>query len=256
MSSPNPTWSGQHRLQIAEAIAAIVILTACGSTESTESSGPVSTAATAPSTTATTSSATTTVPPAAEIVVHVPTAQPPAIDGTISTTEWDGAVSVPMSDGADVLFMRDGEVLHVAVVGNEVGATNVIIATAEQVWILHSSAALGSAVYEAGASAWGLVHGFTWCCRNAADDSGPAELYDEEGWKANIGYAGDPGVVEYAIALRWQEAAVAISSIRDDADRSFWPADLSLEAQDQLLGVPPPDRHYRTDEWATLTSTG
>jgi len=265
-----------HKLWNTTAIIGILMLAGCGEAESAESSVAASTAGSTttavPETTTTTTAApptttttttttappttTTTKPPAEEIVVAVPSAPPPTIDGTVEETEWAGAASATMSDGTTVLLMRDDDVLHAAIVGNEVGGVNVIIATADQVSILHSSAALGSAAYEANGSTWDLVHGFDWCCRDAADAAASDELFAAEGWKANIGYAGDRGVVEYRIAIPWREARFAVSSIRDDADKGFWPAELTPEARDQLLGVPPPQRSYNIDEWATLTAGG
>lgn len=264
-----------HKLCKAVAVIGLLLLGGCGEAEPADPSVAASTAGStttvlpqtttaAPSTTTNTTTTTTTAPPATttttteppaeEILISVPSAPPPNVDGTVGEIEWAGAASATMSDGATVLFMRDNEVLYTAVVGSEIGSVNVVIATTNQVSILHSSAALGSAVYETAGSVWDLVHGFSWCCRNAADATASDELLAAEGWKANIGYAGDPGVVEYTIAIPWQETSVAISSLRDDADKGFWPATLSAEAQDQLIGVPPDQRSYNVTEWATLVA--
>jgi len=157
-----------------------------------------------------------------------------------------------MSDGASIHLMHSGETLYIAVVSSEVGAVNVLIATAEDVSILHSSAALGSAVYLPGGDAWELDHGFSWCCRSASDESSRQTLFENENWEANIGYAGEPGTVEYAIALPWRGSAIAISTIREGGDTGFWPAELSPEAADQLLGVPPPERQFSIEEWRAI----
>lgn len=174
------------------------------------------------------------------------------IDGVLNEGEWEGSTSDTMSDGALVHFMSSDGVLYVAVAGEEIGAVNVLLATEAEVVILHSSAALGSARYIPGDSLWDLDHGFDWCCRSTSDDSPRLELYEDEGWQANIGFVGDPGVVEYAIALPWSEAALVISSIRDEEDQGFWPADLSEETRDELLGTPPSERSYDVAEWPQL----
>ena len=41
----------------------------------------------------------------------------------------------------------------------------------------------------------------------APTDSARATLFAAEGWDANIGFAGDPGIVEYAVTLPWDDAA-------------------------------------------------
>jgi hypothetical protein len=186
-------------------------------------------------------------------VVVVPQGEAPAIDGVIEPEEWAEAAAVEMSDGATAYFLDNDETLYVGVAGRTRRAVNVVIASGANVSILHSSAALGSALYARSGSAWELVHGFDWCCRRLADESEREALFADEGWYANIGYTGDPGVVEYAIAIPWQDASLAISSVRSESYQGFWPANMSSEAQDQLVGVPPQEREYNLDEWGTIT---
>ena len=216
----------------------------------TTSSAPATTAAT--TTTATTTTAPTTIAPSEPILLVVPAGVIPEIDGILTPGEWTEATIMPMSDGASLYLQHTDETLYVAVAGDEVGAVNVIIGTESEVQILHSSAALGSARYVPGTSTWSLDRGFSWCCRRGSTDSARATLFAEEGWDANIGYAGDPGIVEYAIAIPWADAAMAVSSIRRDDDTGFFPSGLTAEAQSQLLGVPPAENVFNTDEWARL----
>jgi hypothetical protein len=177
------------------------------------------------------------------------------IDGVIGTEEWEEAVAVRMSDGATVHLMHADETLYVGVAGDAIGSINVVIAGEGKVSILHSSAALGSAEYSWNGSVWELVHGFDWCCRRGSDPSAREALFDEEGWEANIGYTGNEGEVEYAITIPWRDRSLAISSIRSDSDKGFWPAGLSPEAQDQLVGVPPQEREYNPEEWGTISTS-
>jgi hypothetical protein len=225
----------------------------------TTTPAPASTTTTPASTTTTTTlppttATTTTATPADPEVVIVPAVRAAVIDGVLEPSEWDGASSFPMSDGAAVRLMYEDETLYVAVEGDELGAVNVVMAADDEIWILHSSAALGSALYEPGSGEWLLTHGFNWCCRDRSDESRRLALLEEEGWQANIGFTGDPGTVEYQIAIPWHGASIAVSSIRDDDDTGFWPADLSAEARDQLLGVPPATRLFDSAEWYVLTT--
>ena len=261
------------------AVAMGFVLTACGSSDSPATSVPTSSppaaasslpATTAPSTTVaattstTTVATTTTAAPATTSttnttvvmapLVAVPPGEPPAVDGVMEPDEWEGAAVVEMSDGAAARLLYSNETLYVGVAGKAIGSVNVVIAGDENLSILHSSAALGSAAYTRNGPAWELVHGFDWCCRRGSDESARTDLFDREGWVANIGYDGDPGVVEYAIAIPWRDTSLAISTIRSESDKGFWPAGLSPEAQDQLVGVPPPTREYYLHEWGTISA--
>lgn len=251
-------------------LALAFLAAACGSSDTPASSAATSSTlttstsapTTAPTTTVappTTSTTTTTTAPTTTIaetapVVEVPRAEPPVIDGVIAPEEWAEAAAFEMSDGATAYFLHDDETLYVGVAGHSRRAVNVVIASGDDVFILHSSAALGSALYTRGGSIWELVHGFDWCCRRFSAESEREALFADEGWYANIGYTGDPGVVEYAITIPWRDTSLAISSVRTETYKGFWPASLSPEAQDQLRGVPPQEREYNIDEWGTITA--
>ena len=222
----------------------------------TTTAGPPATAApTTPAPVTTVTATTTTIPPSEPIDQVVPAGAVPEIDGILEPDEWSNSVVLPMSDGALLHLQHNNEVLYVAVEEADVGSVNIIIATDSDVRILHSSAALGSARYLPGSSVWSLDHGFSWCCRRGSEDSARATLFAAEGWEANIGFAGDPGIVEYAVSLPWEDAAFAVSSIRSGGDTGFFPTDLTTEQQSELLGVPPPERVFSTDYWVRLRTT-
>jgi hypothetical protein len=184
--------------------------------------------------------------------VRVPSSTQPVIDGSLGALEWEAATQSSMSDGGAVYLLQSDSTLYVAVQSDEIGSVNVVLATEAEVWILHSSAALGSARYLSAGPGWTLAHGFDWCCRSASDQTERDALFSSEGWDATIGFAGDPGVVEYAIDLPWEGAALAVSTVRDANDRGFWPASLSVDARTQIVGVPPSERSFTTAEWMIL----
>ncbi|MEA2001622.1 MAG: hypothetical protein U9N84_07025 [Actinomycetota bacterium] len=219
--------------------------------EVTASDAPTSVAVSPTTVTATTAPVDVPVETGAG-VVSVPPGQPVVIDGVLGEREWDGAVAFEMSDGATLWLMYTGETLYVAVEGIDLGAVNVVIGTVDKISILHSSAALGSALYEPGLAEWDLAHGFRWCCRDRNDDAARLDLLAEEGWQANIGYTGTAGIVEYEIAIPWRGASMAVSSIRSADDTGFWPLELSASAREQLLGAPPDTRSYDTSAWYTI----
>ena len=200
-------------------------------------------------------STTTTRPPGR--VLSVPSGEAPTIDGIVSTGGWDGATSTIMTDGTPLHWMYSDETLHVALEGGELGAVNLAIATGDETWILHSSAALGSALYTREQSSWSLTRGFSWCCRSTTADAGRRALFDEEGWQANIGFAGDTGVVEYDVAVPWLGGLFAVSYQTETSDPAYWPTDLSSDAEADLVDPWPEVEDFHLDEWYLLeTGTG
>lgn len=255
----------QRRLRSISVLLGAFVLSACAGTSPSESVASatveettVTRASTSTSTSLSpTTTTSTTEPIAASIetvahVVSVPSSQPAVIDGVLGEDEWADAVVFEMSDGAALRVMYSGETLYVAVAGADIGAVNVVMGTGETILILHSSAALGSALYEPGPAGWDLTYGFSWCCRDRNDETARPNLLAEEGWQANIGFTGDPGVVEYQITIPWRGSSIAVSSIRDDDDKGFWPLELSANARQQLLGAPPDTRSYETGDWYTI----
>lgn len=154
-----------------------------------------------------------------------------------------------MTDGSTLHWMRSSETLYVALRGHSLGAVNLAIATTDEIWILHSSAALGSVLYTGSGEAWTLTRDFDWCCRGAHNETGRRALLEEEGWQANIGFAGEPGTVEYEVTRPWNGAAVAVSYQTEVSDPAFWPADLTTEAMAELIGPFSDDRHFHLGEW-------
>jgi hypothetical protein len=232
---------------------AAVVINACTATTPTDvrSSTTLPAATTAPAAPSTSSPASTDDSP--EIVV--PEAHgAPVIDGILGSDEWALAATFAMSDGAPLQAMHYGDSLYLAVDGEGLGAINLVLGTDEEIHILHSSAALGSALYHRSDGLWQLSHGFSWCCRDRDDDSARLALLDEEGWQANIGFTGDPGVVEYQIEFGWQGSAMVVSSIRDEGDFGVWPMNLPADVQLQLIGEPPDTRSYDTALWPVLTT--
>lgn len=157
-----------------------------------------------------------------------------------------------MTDGTTLSWMRTDETLYVALRGHNLGAVNLAIATADELWILHSSAALGSVLYTANRQTWTLAHDFDWCCRGANNETGRQALLEDEGWQANIGFARDPGTVEYEVTLPWNGAAVAVSYQTEVTDPAFWPADLTTESTAELIGPFPDEASFHLGEWYHL----
>ena len=145
--------------------------------------------------------------------------------------------------------------LYVGINSDKIGAVNLaFIREDNRVWILHSSAALGSAIYEERIEDWELAQDFSWCCRNTLVFTERDELFQEEGWQANIGYQGTEGQVEYQVAVEGEEIQAALMYLYADGSEgfSYWPDQLSDEAIGQLQGRRKNPESFSVEEWVTV----
>jgi len=85
----------------------------------------------------------------ASLIAATPSTNVPALardvvaDGRIDPAEWEGAREVSV-EGLRVRLGRRGDVLAVAVELEGPGISSLVIGTADRVWVLHASAALGT----------------------------------------------------------------------------------------------------------------
>jgi hypothetical protein len=187
----------------------------------------------------------------------VPAGEPPVLDGTLSPGEWDGAAVATMDDGTDLLWLHGDGSLYVGFRHDRVGAVNLLVDDGERVRVLHSSAALGSAIHlPAGDGTWALDQDFDWCCRNVSDTEGLDGLWDDEGWVATIGYAGERGEVEFRVLLGEGDLRVAVSYVVTLDEVGFWPAGLPPEAREPLYGVREDVEVFTPDLWVPLVVGG
>ena len=166
--------------------------------------------------------------------------------------EWEKAATVTMSNGDSAYWQFTDSTLYVAIDADHIGAVNLVLATASELWILHSSAALGSQLFTPGNGAWEQVHGYTWCCRSPTNDSARSALLEEEGWQANIGFTGDVGVVEYQVALPWGYAQAALVYHTEDRDSAYWPDDLRSEDAEHIVSNRWNDPDLDPGSWTML----
>jgi hypothetical protein len=184
--------------------------------------------------------------------VAVPDGAAPTVDGTLEPGEWAGAAGTALDDGTAVWWMHAGGNLFVGIDGDQIGAVNLVLAAGDEVRMLHSSAALGSALYARDGDAWLMEHGFAWCCRSRTDDTDARALFESEGWTANIGFLGAPGEVEFRVAWDGGDTRAAISSIAPDGTVAFWPEDLDEEAREALHGERQELERFAADTWPRI----
>jgi hypothetical protein len=155
--------------------------------------------------------------------------------------------------------MQDDDYLYLAVrsVTPEMIGANVFVADGEQVRILHTSAALGTAVYQQKGSIWQQTQDFDWQIRStSSSDTAQAEraaYLQENGWLAANSRMGTPNELEYQIKRTDTTPRIAVSLFRSSApnERVVWPTPLNDATIQANPGGLPPEMHFTPEQWAT-----
>lgn len=156
--------------------------------------------------------------------------------------------------------MRMGNYLFLGIQSNtsEMIGANVYVESDGQIMILHTSAALGTAVYQQGIDSWQQIQDFDWQCRDTSNsESAQAEraaYLQENHWVAANSRMGKPNELEYQIEAAGTEQHIAVSVFRSSVpdERSFWPATLD---DDSIKPTPDGLReelYFSPEQWAIL----
>jgi CubicO group peptidase (beta-lactamase class C family) len=236
-------------------IVALALIAGCGKSEPTATVvPPVDTPHPSP----TTAMLPTDTPPPANLSVPVPQGNPATLDGHLSPDEWDGARVEEFSQGGELLMMHDDGYLYLGIRSRSMGYGSICIAQDSQISILHSSAALGCAVFEQDGNDWRRTQQFSWCCRSLTDDSPREAHLQREGWSASIGYLGAPEEMEYQIVMPKEALTLAVVYQEgSDVDSAlWWPENLDDDCLGLTLlpGDPPERLQFSPEKWMTVTA--
>jgi len=196
-----------------------------------------------------------------DLDIVVPPGNEATIDGVLSPDEWESAIQIDLVDEGQLFLMHAGGYLYLGIKAKPEPVTSICVDQSGQVSILHSSAALGTAIYQMGDAMWEQIKEFEWCCRDTTDSPQAQEARQthlfEEGWVASNGRMGNPDEVEYQIAMPEDELRLAVTSIGAPNYKSVisWPGDLAdgCSSLDMLTGPIPEQTQFSVEEWITLT---
>ena len=192
--------------------------------------------------------------------ISVPQGKPLAIDGTMSPSEWDSAGVETFSDGSELFLMYSDGYLYLGIRANttEMIVGNIFINRGDEIAILHSSAALGTALYEKGVGSWQQTQGFVWRCR-MTDHSAVAQaerdaFLKEEHWVAANARMGSPNELEYQIEVTNETLRLAVNFIKASNPnvKIPWPNDLDDDCIKPTPGGIPAQLHFTPDMWAII----
>ena len=185
------------------------------------------------------------------------------LDGTFAPAEWSGAYVGQLTGDGEVRLMHDGGYLYLGVRRRGDLVVTVCLDQGDSVSVLHSSAALGTAVYQRAEDLWNLVRRFTWELRDstmsAAAQQEREAFLRREGWVATNAYTGSRTDTEFKIAMpsgQVRLAVVPMSVSENYQEIAWWPGWLAdgCRVPDLLSGHLPERLHFAPESWMTVVA--
>lgn len=200
------------------------------------------------------------VVPTPEVQIEISLEEAPVIDGVIEEGEWQGAMIYHADDGSELHLLFSGGHLYLAIRAEEpeMIAGNVFLENEGQISVLHTSAALGSALYEADGDQYKKTRDFAWCCRSRIDNEGSRkareEFYSEEGWLGINSFLGIENELEYKISLQDDPETLAVNLIYADGEgeKQVWPEGLEDGVAQPTDGGFPDLLDFSVENWISL----
>jgi hypothetical protein len=194
------------------------------------------------------------------VPIKVPLGDSPTIDGTHSSGEWGAAAVETFADGSELLLMHADGYLYVGIRAINPGmiAANVFLQSGNEIIIMHSSAALGTAIYQRGEADWKQSQDYTWQCRSTSlSDAAQAErdeFLQQEGWVAANGRMGIPNELEYQLKIPAGDFRLAAVYLKSSPpyDKIPWPAELTDDTIMPTPGGLPVIFNFSLEQWAVL----
>ena len=182
------------------------------------------------------------------------------IDGVMEDGEWDNATAVNFLDNSLLLFLTDGDFLYLGIRehSGEMIAVNVFIHFENEISVFHSSAALGTAVYQKEENTWNKTRDFEWCCRQTYEsDQATQELENlltTDHWVASNSRKGIPSEVEYQIKIPGETIRMSVSFLRasDPGQKIPWPTDLNDDCILSTAGGFPQEMAFDINQWGLV----
>jgi hypothetical protein len=208
-------------------------------------------------------------------VIEDPTAEPDAasrvaapqgrhstIDGVFAPGEWDEALEIDLPNG-QLLLMHAGSYLYLGIRSEKLGLGSICIIRDEQIAVLHSSAALGTATYEKAGDSWRKSRDFIWTNRAISNDQQALDErqqhLEREKWLASNGLMGNYDEMEYQIAMPDDQIRLAVTYLLSPEYTStdFWPATVAAGCRDfePLQSDAPETVEFAPESWMTVIAS-
>jgi hypothetical protein len=205
----------------------------------------------------------TATPESKRLEIAVPGGREARIDGVLSAEEWASAYQTELAGGGELLLMHREGYLYLGVRAKPEPVTSICVDQGARISVLHSSAALGTAIYQQGADGWQRIREFDWCCRETADSPQAqehlSEQLEQDNWVASNGRMGAAEEVEFKIGMPEGRLRLAVASIGapDYEEIAWWPLDMSDDCRNprMIRGEIPDQAQFAVGEWMILTAS-
>jgi hypothetical protein len=194
--------------------------------------------------------------------IQIPKGVPVSIDGKFSAEEWKNASRHELNGGGEIHLEQDDGYLYVCMRGSKQGWGHVYITRSDTIFVLHASAALGTAIYcRSHGDVWQPVQEFSWAMRDTSLSQEAVKarerFLETNGWVANTVSMGTTGTLEFKIARKFlnnETPSFAALFASDPKLPQFWPPTLKDDclAEKLIYGTTPADLKFNRESWAKL----
>jgi len=190
----------------------------------------------------------------------VPRGTAPVLDGTLSADEWSDALAIDVTAQARIFLKHTDGHLFLGIQATTMGVGSPLVVVGEEIHVLHTSAALGTAIYAREGDVWKLRQDFTWQCRSTDfstyAQNERARFLERNRWLGTIGYLGDPTQFEYQIACGEGPLTLLFlfAEFTDSLQLLSWPlaAEDAAQYTELVTGTAPTELCFQVGDWATL----
>jgi len=200
--------------------------------------------------------------PDAAARVSAPQGRRATIDGVFAPGEWDDALEIDLPNGR-LLLMHAGGYLYLGIRSENLGLGSICVVRDEQIAILHSSAALGTATYEKAGDTWHKSRDFIWTNRAVSNNQQALDErqqhLEREKWLASNGRTGNYDEMEYQIAMPADQIRLAVTYLLSPeyTATDFWPATVAAGCRDfePLQTDAPETVKFAPETWMTVVAS-
>lgn len=180
--------------------------------------------------------------------------KPARIDGLREDGEWDDALSLPLSQGGDVLMKRSGDRLYLGILTNSRRVVAVAMLRDGHVAIARAGATLATARYVREGRLWRRTAPYQVVIVRGEEGGEVMDHLDRTGWTASLSAPDRENFVEYCIELPPEGLKLALAALMVNTGRHspHWPAGIEdglLEPR-LLEGVAPTMLDFDVKKWA------
>lgn len=185
------------------------------------------------------------------------------IDGTLSDEEWKDAKKIELTGGGEAFYKFAGDELFLGVRGIGEGWITVYATDGKDVYALHASAALGTAIYKNETGNWKNTQGFKYEARDTSMSAEAVKMredfYNANGWAANVNGMGVANEREFKISNKFLDGkkmkiAIVYSANTKPISLQIFPKTLSDDTlnMELIIGNTPSELKFSPEKWAEI----